>query len=395
MNPTVSEVHVNVPISPAESKLTPERLKAVHDLLAAEMKRRGMRHITPLEKVIQRRTDMATDEDFEKAYVEIFKPYPNEHACRLKPPTGYQRMRRQNAKLQHDGKPIDVIFGVREDGSSEIQAFRYPKDKWMAPAAETHCQEHDGAFEAAAEMEKTHEPVSKPYATLADLPATVKKLPKHGQEIWRAAFNAAWQEYEGDEAKAHATAWAAVKTQYRQQADGAWVAKAKEDWFRGGKSRVMFAHIANSSGKLWCRLSRGRTASPGASWELFCPILKADKEKRLVYGIVLEPGTPRRTDSQGDFIKAEEIEEACHDFMARWKEQKAAIGRQHKEPLAADIVECYLAPQDMNMGENPVKKGSWVLAVKVNDDQAWSDVKAGRLTGYSIGGWGERKELVK
>lgn len=61
-----------------------------------------------------------------------------------------------------------------------------------------------------------------PYSTLDNLPAAVRKLPKHAQEIWQAAFNAAFRQYKSNEAKAAATAWAAVKAQYQQDAQGIW-----------------------------------------------------------------------------------------------------------------------------------------------------------------------------
>lgn len=64
-----------------------------------------------------------------------------------------------------------------------------------------------------------------PYATLSELPDAVKKLPKHAQEIYMSAFNSAFKQYEGDEGKAHGTAWAAVKDKYKQNKDGRWVAK--------------------------------------------------------------------------------------------------------------------------------------------------------------------------
>ncbi len=53
-----------------------------------------------------------------------------------------------------------------------------------------------------------------PYSP-TNLPANVKKLSPHKRKIWRAAFNAAYGEYAGDESKAFATAWAAAngKTQ--------------------------------------------------------------------------------------------------------------------------------------------------------------------------------------
>ncbi len=50
-----------------------------------------------------------------------------------------------------------------------------------------------------------------PYSSRADLPDPVKKLSAHQQDIWMAAFNAAFEEYDGDEERAFATAWAAVK----------------------------------------------------------------------------------------------------------------------------------------------------------------------------------------
>jgi hypothetical protein len=37
-----------------------------------------------------------------------------------------------------------------------------------------------------------------------------------------------------------------------------------------------------------------------------------------------------------------------------------------------------------------VRKGSWVLGSFIGDDAMWAAVKSGELTGYSIGGLGER-----
>ena len=66
-----------------------------------------------------------------------------------------------------------------------------------------------------------------PYETLKDLPDEIKALPKHAQEIWMAAFNAAFEQYEGDEEKASGTAWAAVKQKYRKEGDR-WIARGGE-----------------------------------------------------------------------------------------------------------------------------------------------------------------------
>jgi len=64
-----------------------------------------------------------------------------------------------------------------------------------------------------------------PYATIEDLPAAIRQhVPEHGQEIYRSAFNRAWQSYAAHadrEAIAHRVAWGAVKHRYR---------KAGDDW---------------------------------------------------------------------------------------------------------------------------------------------------------------------
>lgn len=74
-----------------------------------------------------------------------------------------------------------------------------------------------------------------PYDALSDLSDAVQGvLPKHAQQIYRAAFNNAWDEYADpddrrDDASreevAHRVAWAAVKQKYRKDDDGLWVPK--------------------------------------------------------------------------------------------------------------------------------------------------------------------------
>lgn len=63
-----------------------------------------------------------------------------------------------------------------------------------------------------------------PYRSNEDLPPPVQRaLPDHAQDIYRAAFNSAWQQY-GDDEVCHRIAWAAVKKKYRKTG-GAWVPK--------------------------------------------------------------------------------------------------------------------------------------------------------------------------
>ncbi|MFA5595593.1 MAG: ChaB family protein [Trueperaceae bacterium] len=74
-----------------------------------------------------------------------------------------------------------------------------------------------------------------PYATLKELPDSVRNvLPKHAQEIYQAAYNSAWDQYDepherqGDSSReetSHAVAWSAVKRTYEKGYDGKWQLK--------------------------------------------------------------------------------------------------------------------------------------------------------------------------
>lgn len=75
-----------------------------------------------------------------------------------------------------------------------------------------------------------------PYERLSELPDSVKNnLPKHGQEIYKEAYNSAWDEYKNPrvrqdnssrEETAHKVAWSAVKKKYKKEGEK-WVAKEK------------------------------------------------------------------------------------------------------------------------------------------------------------------------
>lgn len=107
---------------------------------------------------------------------------------------------------------------------------------------------------------------------------------------------------------------------------------------------------------------------------------KPKGERQFVLGIVLEPEV---RDSQGDIYSADEVEEAAHDFMA--SSQK--VGLMHKQLLdGATVVESYIAPVDMEIDGEVVKKGTWLMGIHVSNETVWADIKAGRLTGLSIGG---------
>jgi hypothetical protein len=115
------------------------------------------------------------------------------------------------------------------------------------------------------------------------------------------------------------------------------------------------------------------------------PLLKT-AEERFVLGIVLEPET---VDAQNDIYSAEEIRLAAHRFM----EEFGGLGLMHRQRVndRVKVLESYVAPCDFEEGGQKVKKGTWILAVRVLDDEMWRAVKEGKLTGFSIGGTGIRR----
>ncbi len=70
-----------------------------------------------------------------------------------------------------------------------------------------------------------------PYKKRSELPDSVKdNIPAHAQDIYKEAYNSAWDQYGHDESRAHAVAWAAVKTKYhKNEKTGKWVKGASDD----------------------------------------------------------------------------------------------------------------------------------------------------------------------
>ncbi|MEE4566314.1 XkdF-like putative serine protease domain-containing protein [Paenibacillus polymyxa] len=118
-------------------------------------------------------------------------------------------------------------------------------------------------------------------------------------------------------------------------------------------------------------------------------IAKVDDTKRIVVGVVYQPDV---ADAHGDQMDAEEIEKAAHLFME--KQHTYNIDKQHD--LDTDkgyVVESYIAPCEMEIGEQTIIKGSWVAGVKVTDDDTWDDIQKGEITGFSMWGVGKREEI--
>lgn len=127
--------------------------------------------------------------------------------------------------------------------------------------------------------------------------------------------------------------------------------------------------------------------------EYAAQVLKADDERQVIYGIVLEPDVE---DSQGDVVAAEDIELAAWRFLYT----RAPIGLQHavEAPESVRPVESFLVPSDFVVdtprGPELVRRGSWILAVHIPDPELWALAKNGGFGGWSVAGMGRRTPLA-
>jgi hypothetical protein len=119
-----------------------------------------------------------------------------------------------------------------------------------------------------------------------------------------------------------------------------------------------------------------------------------DGEKRMLYGPALIPDLPIvRYDGNGEkyFItySKETIEQTSQEFLKRNLHHNHTI--QHQIPVNnLTVVESWVTTgahdKSMNYGFE-LPEGTWMIGVKVDDDNTWQAVKNGEVKGFSIEGW--------
>jgi len=110
-------------------------------------------------------------------------------------------------------------------------------------------------------------------------------------------------------------------------------------------------------------------------------------ERKITYGVVYPAN---EVDLQKEWATENVIENAAHNFMANYRQHDTF----HNERAGAGVpVESFIAPCDITefhgkrlTPDQVIKKGSWIMATKWNDD-TWNLVKSGKIKGYSIGGF--------
>ena len=124
-----------------------------------------------------------------------------------------------------------------------------------------------------------------------------------------------------------------------------------------------------------------------AQFSTFNRILKVDAETHYLTGIVYEPMVE---DAHGNYMTEDEIRKAAYWFAKHGDE----VDLQHSFESAdgLSVVESYVAPSDLTVGDTPVAKGTWLITVECANESVWQAVQKGELTGFSMGGVGKYSE---
>ena len=116
-------------------------------------------------------------------------------------------------------------------------------------------------------------------------------------------------------------------------------------------------------------------------------IVKSDAETHWVTGIVYEPMVE---DAHGNFMTEDEITKAAYWYAKNGDK----VDLQHSfEPLgSACVVESWIAKADFQIGDENIKKGTWLMTMEIADEEIWSAIEKGEFTGFSMGGVGNYSE---
>lgn len=113
----------------------------------------------------------------------VLRPFPNEHACRLRDPGDFEQDSFRRMDRESDGKSYSVIMG-KLDGETTMteQSYRYPKDGWTEGEARSHCTDHDGILFEPASSEGLRPGVSRSRLSMTPAKADDGSLPNDADD---------------------------------------------------------------------------------------------------------------------------------------------------------------------------------------------------------------------
>jgi hypothetical protein len=124
-------------------------------------------------------------------------------------------------------------------------------------------------------------------------------------------------------------------------------------------------------------------------------LAEVNKEKRILMGALLVPNKPIYRRSGDDeyyiYFSKETVAKASQMFLVNGNQNNSTMEHQY-DLKGLSLVESWLVEDEVHdksrkYGMN-VPLGTWMGAVKVNNDEVWNDyVKTGKVKGFSIEGY--------
>lgn len=104
---------------------------------------------------------------------------------------------------------------------------------------------------------------------------------------------------------------------------------------------------------------------------------KESAAKRMVWAEVYTPDVP---DSDGEFMRAAEIEKMAYGFMRSMKLD--SVDHQHAgvQVEGACVIESFIARK----GDPEFNEGAWVVGMHIDNDDMWEKIEKGEVNGYSM-----------
>jgi len=122
---------------------------------------------------------------------------------------------------------------------------------------------------------------------------------------------------------------------------------------------------------------------------------EVDNEKRILMGAALVPNKQiyRRVKDKEFYIFFSEdtIRKASELFLMRSNQNNATLEHEKKMLEGMSVVESWIIDDEKTdksrLYNFNLPKGTWMISMKVNNDEVWKKVKAGEVKGFSIEGY--------
>ena len=124
-------------------------------------------------------------------------------------------------------------------------------------------------------------------------------------------------------------------------------------------------------------------------------LAEVDEEKRLIMGGALIPNKPIYRNNNGSefyiYFSKDTIVKASQMFLQQGKQNKSTLEHQNNMLEGMSVVESWIV-EDEKMDKSrlyglKMPVGTWVITMKVDNDEVWEKVKENSIRGFSIEGY--------